>query len=408
MSLVWHIARKDFFRLRVVLLLWAAVITGRMAFALIQSHSDTDGAMGFIVPAWIFGSLFLPLLGVGLVMGVLADDAVCDSDAFWITRPISGLQLLAAKLLTLSLLSLIPPVLIAPWWLAQGYDAGLLAAAFLHTIKWQLIVMVLAAPVAALSGSNGRFVTNAALAAVAGVAVWLIHFGFASDTTPNGLAASWPGCLRLIFVLWVVTAGAILLNQFQTRHTRRSLAITVAAALLGFALAAFTGSRPATAEIASQIPETKPAQVLTHVAPVMGASSYHAGRGIRVTEVIPNDPRGMIITVSESMPDFSDPSWTTVTVTSVAPFRHEAYFLVHRHDGRSLRGTAAPVGQKLTAATLSYFRHDVTFPPHGVSADPAFNFPAWVAGADLVKVGSDDEPQEFPRALASASSPLRP
>ncbi len=410
MSLVWHIARKDLFRLRVILLLWAAVLTARMAFALIQSHADTGAAVGCIVPAWIFGSLFLPLLGVGLVMGALADEAVCDSDAYWITRPISGGQLLAAKLAVLGLLSLVPAVLIAPWWLAQGYDAGLLATAFLHTLKWQLIVMILAAPVAALSGSNSRFATNALLTGVAGVALLLIHNGFATDKVPADFAASYAMCLGLVFALWVAATAAIRLNQFRTRHTRRSLAIAVAAILLAFGLAAFTGSRltagPALPPpgLAAQTP-----QVLATVDPKIGAGSFRDGRGIRVTGIIPNDPRGMIITVSESMPDFSDPRWTTATVPSASPSQHEAYFLVHRHDGRSLRGTVAPVGEKLSAATLAYFRDDVTFsPPSEWRLDPAFDFQTWVSGADLVKVGADDELEEFPRALAPAATPLRP
>ena len=409
MSLVWHIARKDLFRLRVILLLWAAVITARMAFALLQSRASTDGAMGFIVPAWIFGSLFLPLLGVGLVMGVLADDAACDSDAFWITRPISGRQLLAAKLLTLGLLSLIPPLLLVPWWWGQGYDVTLLAKAFLHTLQWQLVAVVLAAPVAALSASNGRYVTNAVLAGAAGVALVLIHGRFASDKLPADFNVSYARCLRLAFALWVVATAALLLNQFLTRHTRRSLAIALATVLIVFSAAAFMGSRPVAATVSPPAREARPAQVLGTVAPVMGARSFRDGCGLAVTEVIPNDPRGFVITVSESMPDFSDPSWTTATLTSVPLFPREAYFLVHRHDGRSVRGAAAPVGQKLTSATLAYSRHDVTFPPPVEwKLDPAVGFQTWVAGADLVKVGSDDELQGFPRALASAASPLRP
>ena len=53
MSLAWHIARKDLFRLRVILLLWAVVLTARMAFALIQAHADADAAMGFIAQRWM-------------------------------------------------------------------------------------------------------------------------------------------------------------------------------------------------------------------------------------------------------------------------------------------------------------------------------------------------------------------
>ena len=427
MSLVWHIARKDLFRLRVILLLWAAVITGRMAFALIQSRVDTAAAIGFIVPAWIFGSLFLPLLGVGLVMGALADDAVCDSDAFWITRPISGGQLLAAKLVVLALLSLVPAVLIAPWWLAQGYDAGLLAAAFVHTIKWQLIVTALAAPVATLSRSNGRFVTNAILAGVAAVGLVLIHNSFAGNQGPANYVASYARYLRFGLVLWVAVTAAILFNQFLTRHTCRSWAIAAAALLLGFALAAFVGSHPVgsiTADVSPEVSVSQPARVIVSVVPALGANAYCAGHGIRVTGFIPNDPRGAIITVSESMPDFSDPLWTGssspsadfknflfdhVSKSERRPFAHEAYFLVHRQDGRSVRGIAAPVGEKLIAATLSYFRYDATFSaPPDWTPEQARDFPSWVAGADLVKVGADGVLQTFPRTLGSAERPLRP
>ena len=395
MTLIWHIARKDIFRLRFILLLWAAVITARLWFALTQSRLDTDSAIGFIVPAWIFGMLFLPLFGYGLVMGVLADDSVCDADAFWITRPISWRQLLGAKLLALGLLSLLPALVTLPWWSAQGYNVAQLAAATVTVTKWQLVIMVVAAPLAALASSIGRFIASLVAVGCSYLALISMHDHMAEPATYSYVNPSFVYCERVVFAVWLVATTVILLTQFHSRRNRRSQWIGIAAIVLGFALTAYIGTHPIrfvdTQEAGLTVPVSSTNRVLAKLPARFGSGAASDGQAVKIIDVIPNDLRGMVFTVSESAPDFSWPGMLRRMPARPA-FRHETYFLVHRHDGRSIVGKATDVGQKLTAATLAYSRREVVFSaPREWNLDPATGFRDWAADADLVKVGSDLE-----------------
>lgn len=395
MKLIWHIARKDLFRLRYILLLWAAMITAWLGFARIQSRLDTGSAMGFIVPAWIFGLLFLPLFGYGLVMGVLADDSVCDADAFWITRPISGRQLLGAKLLVLGLLSLFPALVSIPWWMAQGYNVAQLAVASIDVTKWQLVIFVVAAPLAALAPSTAQFIASLLVTGCCYLALNSMHDRLVDPALPAYVNPSFVYCERLIFAVWLIATVAILLNQFQSRLTRRSQRIRLAAVILGFGLTACVALHPtrfvATQEEILAVPVSSTNRVLATVPALAGAGAAQNGQAMKIIDIVPNDPRGTVFTVSESAPDFS---WGRMLSHMPArpAFRHETYFLVHRRDGRSVLGQATAVGQNLTAATIGYSRHEVVFSaPRAWNLDPVCGFKNWVADADLVKVGSDLE-----------------
>lgn len=393
MKLIWHIAHKDLFRLRLILLLWAAMITARLGFALIQSRLDTGSAMGFIIPAWIFGLLFLPLFSFGLVMGVLVDDSVCDADAFWVTRPISGRQLLGAKLLVLGLLSLLPALVTLPWWAAQGYDVAQLAAASINITQWQIITFVVAVPLAAFAPSTARFIASLAVTGIIFLALTWMHEHVADSA--SHINPSYVFCLRVVFAVWLVATAVILFIQFQSRRTRRSQWIGVSAVVVGFALTAYIAQHPTrfvdTQEAVLAVPVSSTNRVLATLPALAGASAARDGQAVKIIDVVPNDPRGMVFTVSESAPDFS---WGRMLSHMPArpAFRHETYFLVHRHDGRSVAGQATAVGQKITTATLGYSRHEVVFSaPRAWNLHPATGFQRWVAEADLVKVGSDLE-----------------
>jgi hypothetical protein len=275
MNLTGHIVGKDLFRLRWILVLWAIVLTARMALAVIQSELDVAGYYPFYVMALVFGRIFLPLLGFGLVMGVQGDDPVSDSDAFWITRPISASRLLGAKCLVLASLWSIPSLVMAPWWIAHGFDLGQLCVAVLQTTSWQAALTMLALPFAVISPSASRFFMSVLLAATGSFAFVLVyqfsHFDSAAANPPEAsVARAWviPG-------LWAAAAAAIILVQFLTRRTRLSIAIltTALAACCALACAWSWKLLP---------PAATAGEVLRVPAPVFHLASATAGRDTTV------------------------------------------------------------------------------------------------------------------------------
>jgi len=235
MNLSWHIMRKDLFRLRWILLLWIIVLVGQLALGDIQSAIVEEGFSLYYWITFIFGAVFLPVMSFGLVMGVQDDDPVCDTDAFWITRPIAGGRLLAAKAGLLVLLWLLPILITAPWWLWHGYDAGQLSRAAWHTLKVQAVIILLAVPLAVISRNGSRFVLHGMLA-VAGflfleLIYWVSHPGFRVPLAPAVRESlSW-----VLIALWVMGALTMAFIQYRYRRTRQTIVVMVWVILAGFA-----------------------------------------------------------------------------------------------------------------------------------------------------------------------------
>ncbi|MDB6092529.1 MAG: hypothetical protein JWM32_91, partial [Verrucomicrobia bacterium] len=237
MNLTGQIVRKDFFRLRWILLLWAVVLTAMMAMARIQVSLGIDQYYPFYLLAWVFGKIFLPLLGFGLVMGVVNDDAVSDTDAFWITRPISSGRLLGAKCATLALLCLVPALVMIPWWIAQGMDLHQFGAISLQVLRWQAFLTVLAVPFAVISINAGRFFMSVVLSA-AGSFLLILIFVFVTDDAHTPLSPEVISSTSWVMLgWWVIATGVIALNQFLTRRTRFSIVVLIAVLLVNCAVA---------------------------------------------------------------------------------------------------------------------------------------------------------------------------
>jgi len=419
MSRAWHIARKDLFRLRLILLLWAAVLTGHLALAALQSDLGPPGSQAYLIGALVFNFVFLPLFTFGLVMGVLHDDSVSDSDAFWVTRPISGTQLLGAKLIVLAVLSLIPVVVTAPWWLAHGYGLAQFAAAAGHTVRWQLTITLLAVGLAAVSPTIGRFILYAMAATILFMFLGLAYGPFGSARTFSASPIDGETWGRAMATIWFGISAVMAVHQFLSRHTRRSILIGCLGIVVGFMATLFmTMPGPAHSapnELAAPAPADPPPRLVAVLRPTLGAVSLRDGVRVRVNEVVPDFTRGLVVTLGESAPDFTYPSWIQALPRSAPPAMREFYFLVHRQDGRSTRATlGAPdahllADDYLIAATLHYYHHNLIFsPPAGANRDPSFDFYQWVKDTDLVKVAATTELAEFPRDLLPLLPPSRP
>jgi hypothetical protein len=244
MTLTWHIFRKDLVRLSVPLALWTALMAAKIAF-----YASISGVLGAPSPEWLdrmmngpelaLRSLVEPLIAFILVGWMIYEDPVMGADAFWITRPISGPRLLAAKALGACLLFVALPVLInVPWWVACGFGAHQIVNAALPMAAEYALVVIVGMAAASATNAFPRFF----LWTVAGIAAVLAVHLTTSLCLGNGLgfhATQEMGGGQfltrvLIFVLCIgAVSSEIVLHQFLPRWTRRLflglIAATVAA-----------------------------------------------------------------------------------------------------------------------------------------------------------------------------------
>src|SRR5262245_29285035 len=124
MKTTWHILRKDLRLMRWPILCWTLLLLGKLV--LYASIAGLFGQPNFALLSQIsrgatpyFFVGIEPLIAFFLIARLVFDDALVQKDAFWVTRPISGWQLLMAKLIGAELLfALLPAVLNIPWLIA--------------------------------------------------------------------------------------------------------------------------------------------------------------------------------------------------------------------------------------------------------------------------------------------------
>lgn len=179
MNLLWHLVRHDLRRLRWQSVLLVGSIAGLVAMGLVARDSE-----GFDSVRLLSLSVF-PMAAAAVWMSLLVSlvqvDAPAGGPAFWMTRPIAPLRLLAAKLLAAVLLGLgLPAFLQFVGMLALGspFGVALDAAAGLAAMLGLFVPPVLL--LAALTRKFFRF--------WAAVAVGMILFSLAV----SGMRNDWP------------------------------------------------------------------------------------------------------------------------------------------------------------------------------------------------------------------------
>lgn len=402
MSVTWHIVRKDLFRLRWGFALWATLLGAYAAFASIQSNLDDGGYYSFLIVAWIFGTLFLPMFGIGLVMGVFSDDSANDSDAFWVTRPISGARMLAAKVVVLLLLVPVPALVLLPWWVANGLTLSQLASSAGATVGRQLSLFLFALPFAILSVTISHFVTSIVVAIVSFATLAGLAFWFSFAPTP----AQQPVLGQFFGGLWIAASALVLANQYLSRKTSRSLALFGAALALGLAtLLIFKRWHWHEMSVGENAPAIAVARRAA-LTPAAGASFRHDGHRVKIIEVIPNDPVGVIMTLSESESTTRSAPWEEPLQAAPPPVEHEAYFLINPTDGHWVKAHSMMNGAALTAGTLHFSRRLLVFQKKpDWPAGPNFDFVAWMNGATLVKFVAPSELVAPPSLAGIGSAP---
>jgi hypothetical protein len=249
MKLILHMVWKDMRRLRLPLTLWVLFMAAKLLFfafiAGVIGHPNLDwlSRVGYMREL-ILDFIVEPLIAYFLVAFLVYDDPLADRDAFWVTRPISGGRLLAAKAIGAALMFVALPVIVdLPWWVACGFGSHeIFWSAFAMTVMYSIVVIV---GMACASATNGfpRYalwtIVGVAAVATAHIIISLtlgkgvgLFTGLNSNENRLALRAPWifVDCLLLISV-------AIIYYQFFTRFFRRSLVVVVTVIVLCFGFA---------------------------------------------------------------------------------------------------------------------------------------------------------------------------
>lgn len=221
MRLILHIVWKDARRLVWPLAGWMALLASK---TLLGFHFVKEAGP----EAWRDLSQIAEMLGWAdvamtfvLAALVVLEDSTLNERAFWLTRPIAGGRMLAAKVLALFLLLGVPPVVIAwPWWLTNGFSANQLCLATLQTLAQQGIVGVLALLATVFCNSLTRVVIWTLLG-LAGVAVAILGLN------PNGSLSR--GMVIILFLITVL--GPFTLGLAAGRYRRQGWVASLIPAL---------------------------------------------------------------------------------------------------------------------------------------------------------------------------------
>ena len=238
MTLTWNILAKDLMRMRAAILAWAGVMALKILF-----YAGVSGAFGSPNLPWLvrlgqepvplIRGCIEPLIAFVLVGWMVYEDPLAGSDAFWVTRPISGARLLGAKALGAVLLFVVLPILVnLPWWLSCGFGPAQVARAAVPMAAEYGSVVVIGMGVASATTSFPRYFlwTIAGFAGLLAVhlAAEIAKSGMDFQSTQNlgtGLALT---RVVVLFVCALVVCAEIGAFQFLSGHFRWSLPVTVA------------------------------------------------------------------------------------------------------------------------------------------------------------------------------------
>lgn len=229
MNNVWHWVAKDLRSLRGWLAGWLAVVALPSLTASTLFWSDDAPRRALLHGFQDYLTMLQAMVAYVLALLVMQSDPVVGTQAFWLTRPVGRLSLLASKLVAIALvLGVLPLAVLLPWWWLCGFAGGDMILAM---VEWWAIGAMLAIPagvVAVLTDSISRALLWS-LVLLTAVIVVGASFGSSTPFLQRG------GPLLLSRqILGAAVVGlvfsAVIVTQFLVR--RRGLWLAGAAAVL--------------------------------------------------------------------------------------------------------------------------------------------------------------------------------
>ena len=226
MKKVLHIVRKDFRHLRFYLAGWLGLVILRAAvigYGPLDSGTwDYDSFFYYELLAWFPQICLLPIMVARLVQ----DDSLAGSTASWLSRPISGGQLLASKSLFLVLAVILPLFIVELLLLGfHGVTLSDVVRSIPQILAYQLLLTAVLLVLAALT----RNLAHTALLGLLGVVGWMLFYNYSrslffkqvdlSDSFGISLATS----REIAFMLsHLAVAGVVVSHQYLTRRAGKS------------------------------------------------------------------------------------------------------------------------------------------------------------------------------------------
>ena len=228
MNLTWHIVKKDLRALKWPLLLWLLLIVTKLGIGVALLNADgREGVEWFAkMDALSKGLTAFEFISFVLVAALIQEDLLVGTTAFWMTRPISGARLLRAKLLSIGLVFGFMPVLVTlPWWLGCGYGLREIAWAAAETVAAQAIAVLLGLLWAVVTDGFARFLmwTLVMLFAIPTLTGTLAYYLTRGQPSPTSDLVTTR--LTVGFILAVLGIAVVVVHQFLTRRTGRSIAV---------------------------------------------------------------------------------------------------------------------------------------------------------------------------------------
>ncbi len=238
MNLILHHFRKDLRSQRILLGVWFFLVLLQFAIAVWTPRPGDLLMLGLYSGASMFLPLLSSLILVVLVPQLVLQEPLVGTSAFWMTRPLSRGELLQAKGFFVLLLLLLPLLAQSAVLLANGADLREIALGGAEKLMADLSWIVLLMALAVFTASFGRFAIVIAvyLLATGAVAAGLYWFRLFHDPE---WALNSMSKLSLTYsqgvvdsLLTIALGSGVVVHQYLTRNTRRSLALGVAAYLL--------------------------------------------------------------------------------------------------------------------------------------------------------------------------------
>lgn len=223
MKQVWHIAVKDWRRLLPVVISWICVESMlAVAFLTIGSQALLSGSLGKALSLFEPAEIFVRIVfSIVVVVALVRADLVAGDNLFWVTRPISPLQLLGSKLLSLVVLALLLPMAFhVVWWLSLGVSVRAMPEALLPVLSLHGVLIAVVFPLCMtlnLRDKGGRPLLGFLLLGMAAGFVWASVGNNATwKHLPVDLALTRQ---YLFFALLMATGWAMVAHQFWRRET---------------------------------------------------------------------------------------------------------------------------------------------------------------------------------------------
>lgn len=221
MNLVWHIVKKDLRKFAGAYGLWIVLLAAKLGLALTMMEAGNPDPEWFkwMDNAHTVAVVVESVVGFLIVASWVLADETTGSSVFWVTRPISGWRLLAAKLTGVVLFFVVVPGFVPLVW--QMYCAASPSVIWAEISRTWLTQGALAAAafgLAALTGRSSVFVRTLLLAIALSLLASLYYSTLASAALPvPGTLVATRGMLAT--ALFGLTVAGVAVLQYGWRRS---------------------------------------------------------------------------------------------------------------------------------------------------------------------------------------------